>query len=85
MDEHVERLLARVAADDSGEDFNAEAWERLYHIAAFASSQDVIPSQEEVKTHLLMFGCSLEKATVLSQQFSHLCAILKSGDRQRGD
>ena len=80
MDAHVERLLARVAADKLIEDFNARDWERLYHIAIFARSQDVVPSQGEVKTQLLLFGCSYERATILSAQFSHLCAIMKSGN-----
>jgi hypothetical protein len=84
MDEHVERLLARVAADDSGDDFNADDWERLYHIAAFASAQNVVPTQEEVKTHLVLFGCPFEKATVLSKQFSHLCMLLESSDHEAG-
>ena len=84
MDAHVERLLARVAAEESSEEFNARDWERLYHIALFAHSQHVIPSQVEVETLLRLFRCSLERATILSQQFSHLCAILQSGDQQRG-
>ena len=78
MDAHVERLLARVAAEDLGEDFTARNRERLYNIAAFACSQNVVPSQEEVKTTLLTFGCSLEKAITLSQQFNDLCTIIKS-------
>ena len=84
MDAHVERLLARVAAEDSGEDFTARNRERLYHIAAFACSQNVVPTQEEVTATLLTFGCSLKKATTLSQQFSHLCGIIQSGDQQGG-
>ena len=84
MDAHVERLLARVAADELIEDFNARDWERLYHIAMFDRSQDVVPSQGEVKTQLLLFGCSYERATILSQQFSHLCSIIQSGDQERG-
>ena len=77
MDAHVERLLARVAAEDTGQDFNADDWERLYHIAAFACSENVVPSPEEVKTRLVMFGCSFQKAKVLSQQFTHLCEVLR--------
>ncbi len=80
MDIHVERLLARVAAEDLGEDSNARDSERLYHIAAFACSQNVVPSKAEVTTTLLTFGCSLEKATLLSQQFNDLCSIIKSGN-----
>ncbi len=85
MDAQVERLLARVAAEDSGNDFNADDWERLYHIAAFACSENVIPSQAEVKTRLVMFGCAVQKATVLSQQFVHLCEVFKPNNSHQGE
>ena len=84
MDAHVERLLSHVAAEDLGDDLTAGNRERLYHIAAFACSQNVVPTQEEVTTTLLTFGCSLKKATTLSQQFNDFCGIIQSGDQQRG-
>jgi hypothetical protein len=76
MDAHVEQLLARVAADDSGADFIADDWERLYHVATFACSKDGVPAQDEVKTRLMIFGCAEQKATVLSHQLVHLCGML---------
>ena len=84
MDAHVERLLSHVAAEDLREGFSARNRERLYYIAAFAWSQNVVQTQEEVTATLLTFGCSLKKATTLSQQFSHLCGIIRSGDQQGG-
>lgn len=84
MDAQVGRLLARVAAEDSGTDFNAYDWERLYHVAAFTCTENVVPTQEEVKTHLMMCGSSLQKASIVSQQFEHLCGILTSRDRRGG-
>jgi hypothetical protein len=84
MDAQVERLLARLAADDSGTNFNADEWERLYHVAAFACSEDVVPTQDEVKTHLMMFGCAEQKATVLSQHFIHLCEFIGFRNQTRG-
>jgi hypothetical protein len=84
MDAQVERLLARVATADSGTDFNAEDWERLYTVAVFACTHDLVPSADEVQSCLVRFGCGQQKSIVLSQQFAHLCEVLKPGDQRPG-
>ena len=76
-------LVGRVATADSGSDFSTEIWERLYEVALYAHTHDAIPTKEEIKTCLVTLGCSLDKATVLSDWFFNLCAILKS-DNQNG-
>ena len=75
MDAHVERLLARVAADCAGDRSNNEELERMYEVALYAHTHDAVPSIVEVKTFLVTFGCSLQKATALSDWFSDLCAF----------
>lgn len=78
MNAHVERLLARVASQSTGNDVTAVERERLFHIAQFVTSEKLIPSAEDVKCHFVMFGCSATKATALTDQFTEFCEVIES-------
>lgn len=85
MDKQLEALLEDLAKVCPAGMLNESDWQRLYDVCLYAHEKGVVPSQRTVKAHLVTHGCSLQKANFLSQQFRHLCAILKRYDERRSE
>jgi len=59
-----------------------EDWQRLYAFTLHVHRRHIVPTNRTVRDYLISQGCSLQKASWLSNQFHHLSDILKLYDEK---
>jgi hypothetical protein len=83
LDPHLEILLQEFTRVCPETGLKQEDWRGLYEICLFAQEHDVAPTDRTIRDYLVSHGCSLQKATFLSNQYGHLINILKLRDERK--
>ena len=83
LDPHLEILLQEFMRVCPETGLKQDDWRGLYEICLFAQEHDVAPPARTLREYLCRHGCSLQKATFLSNQYGHLINILKLKDERK--
>lgn len=83
MDQHAMGLLQVFAKACPRTLLRHDDWQRLYEFTLHVHRQRVVPTTRTVRDYLITQGCSLQKASWLSNQFGHFCALLRLYDGQK--
>jgi len=83
LDPHLEILLQEFTRVCPEAGLKQEDWRALYEICLFAQEHDIAPPARTLRDYLFSHGCSLPKATFLSNQYGHLVNILNLRDERQ--
>jgi hypothetical protein len=83
MDQHARALLQVFARACSNAVLQSDDWQKLYDLVLYVHQHRVVSPTRMVREYLVTQGCSLQKASFLSNQYDRLHTILRLYDEQR--